>query len=337
MGGLVETFGQSLSEVVGPLADLVRWTSAQAFGPEVQKYWLWMAGGLIAIDLFYRCWSRPPSESFWSYSAHWRIYRHASAVMEYKFVVVRQLVNTILLAPLIVSALALANWGSKLLVSWLGPGPDWTPGPVALVIFSAIAVVLIDVGHYISHYIQHKVPFFWEFHKIHHAAEVLTPITAFRAHPVELILDSLFQNSMQALALAAFFYLYGGQHLVMAFVWVNVLLFLFFLIDNLRHTHVWISFGPALEHFISSPAQHQIHHSSAPQHLDTNLAQYFSFLDWIAGTLYIAREGETLEFGLFEGPDPELNTVWSWYWVPFKRAFRRLLPSRDASAPAQLV
>ena len=82
-----------------------------------------------------------------------------------------------------------------------------------------------------------------------------------------------------------------------------------------------------MEQILSSPAQHQIHHSKAPEHLDTNFSQYFSFLDWIAGTLYVPEERETLDFGLSEGPDPELKTVWSLYWVPVKRAFRRLLRS----------
>ena len=93
MGWLVETFGQNLNEVVGPLDDTARRLSAQVFGPDELRYWLWLAGALIAIDLFYRCWSRPASESFWSYSAPWRIYSHPSAVLEYKFILVRQLVN----------------------------------------------------------------------------------------------------------------------------------------------------------------------------------------------------------------------------------------------------
>ena len=76
---------------------------------------------------------------------------------------------------MLVSALALGNRGSKLLVSWLGAGPDWTPGPVALVAFGVVGLVLADTGHYLSHYVQHKVPFLWEFHRVHHAAEVLTP------------------------------------------------------------------------------------------------------------------------------------------------------------------
>ena len=87
---------------------------------------------------------------------------------------------------------------------------------------------------------------------------------------------------------------------------------------------MWVSFGPALERIFLSPAQHQIHHSRAPQHLDTNFALYFSFLDWIAGTLYVTKGTETLDLGLAEGADPELRTVWSLYWIPVKRAFRGL-------------
>jgi len=43
--------------------------------------------------------------------------------------------------------------------------------------------------------------------------------------------------------------------------------------------------------------------------VDTNFSQYFAFLDWIAGTLYVPQGQEELDFGLAEGPDPELTTV----------------------------
>ena len=36
---------------------------------------------------------------------------------------------------------------------------------------------------------------------------------------------------------------------------------------NLRHSHVWLPFGPKLERWLLSPAQHQLHHPLAtPQH-----------------------------------------------------------------------
>lgn len=305
-------------EVVRPLAE-------QAYRISEFRGWLWLSSALIAIDLFYRIANRPPSESFWSYSAPWRIYSHRSSILDYKFFLIRNLFTTFVIAPLLVSALALGKWGSDVLTAALGPGPGWTAGPAALLLFGAATLVLFDVGHFISHYIEHKTAFFWEFHKIHHAAEVLTPVTAFRVHPVETIFDTLLQAPLQALALALFYYLYGTELSVMTLVWIGSLYPVFYLVNTLRHTHVWFSFGPKLEHIFSSPAQHQIHHSRAPEHIDTNFSQYFSFLDWMAGTLYIPKQGErTLDFGLTEGPDPQLSSVRDLYVIPVKRAFRLL-------------
>ncbi|HEX5228299.1 MAG TPA: sterol desaturase family protein [Bryobacteraceae bacterium] len=324
---------QTWNVLLSPLAGFVHYVFANLLAPEERRYWLWLPGTLLAIDLLYRFGSRPRSESFWSYSAPWRIYAHPSAILDYKFLFVQKLVSASIIAPMLVSAIALGMWISKILGSLLGPGPGWRAGMATLVVFAVIRLVLFDIGHYVSHYIQHKVPFFWEFHKVHHAAEVLTPVTALRKHPVEDLLDSFFQGPLQALGLGVFYYLYGSQQSLLAFVGGNAIIVLYYVTDSLRHTHAWVSFGPVLEHVIASPAQHQIHHSRTSKHLDTNLAQYFSFLDWMAGTLYVPKGMETLDFGLHEGADPELTTVWSLYWIPLKRAVR-LLGRSNASGPA---
>src|SRR4029453_5732873 len=41
-----------------------------------------------------------------------------------------------------------------------------------------------SLGYWFNHWLSHKVPLLWEFHKVHHNAEVLTPLTNFRVHPV---------------------------------------------------------------------------------------------------------------------------------------------------------
>ena len=319
------TFSQNLTEILSPLAWGVHQFLARVWGPDDRNFWIWLAGALLVIDLLYRFWK-------WPGTALRRIYWHPSARLDYKFLFSQQLTNAFIIGPMLLSALALGTWGSTLLASWFGPGPAWTPGFWALVVFAVVRLVLFDIGHYISHSLQHKVPFFWEFHKVHHAAEVLTPVTAYRTHPIESVMDSVFQSPLQALSVAAFYYLYGGEHTVTIFAGMNAFLIPYFLISSLRHSHLWISFGPKLEHIFSSPAQHQIHHSSAPQHLDTNLSEYFSFIDWICGTLYVPQGKETLEFGLYQDTAHELDTLWSFYWVPFKRAFGRL-PRPSAPLP----
>ncbi|MFZ1773759.1 MAG: sterol desaturase family protein, partial [Rhizobiaceae bacterium] len=68
--------------------------------------------------------------------------------------------------------------------------------------------------------------------------------------------------------------------------------------NNLRHSHVWISYGPVIEHVFSSPAQHQIHHSRAQEHHNKNYGEIFSLWDWMFGTLYIPQGREEIAFGL---------------------------------------
>jgi sterol desaturase/sphingolipid hydroxylase (fatty acid hydroxylase superfamily) len=306
-----------------PFVDLLQPSTTQVLGHEFYG-WLWLSGSLIVIDLFYRIAHRSASEPFWSYSAPFRIYFHRSAILDYKFFLVQKLVIAFVTVPMLLWALALGRWGASVLLAWLGPEPQRIAGPGILVVFGVADLILFDVGHFISHYIQHKTAFFWEFHKIHHAAEVLTPITSFRVHPVESILDIAVQAPLQALALSVFYYWYGIGQSAMTLVWISMVYPLFYLVDTLRHSHLWISFGSKLEHVLSSPVQHQVHHSTLPQHVDTNFSRYFSFLDWLAGTLYIPKQDEALMFGLSEGPDPELETVWGLYWMPLKRAFRLL-------------
>src|SRR5665213_3606005 len=56
------------------------------------------------------------------------------------------------------------------------------------ILYTLVFFIAYDFGRFVAHSVQHDVPVLWEFHKVHHSAEVLTPITAFRAHPVDLAL-----------------------------------------------------------------------------------------------------------------------------------------------------
>ncbi|UXX83441.1 sterol desaturase family protein [Roseovarius pelagicus] len=59
---------------------------------------------------------------------------------------------------------------------------------------------------------------------------------------------------------------------------------------GLRHSHVWLGFGRVLEHILISPAQHQIHHSSAAEHRNKNYGEVLAIWDWMFGTLYVSRK-----------------------------------------------
>ena len=111
---------------------------------------------------------------------------------------------------------------------------------------------------------------------------------------------------------------------------VNLGLFLYYLLGyNLRHSHIWLSYPRWLSWLLVSPAQHQIHHSSAPAHFNKNLGFVFSFWDRMANTLYVPAHRETLDFGIGGGEDEEYDGVTALYLLPFRKAANLLLvPSR---------
>jgi sterol desaturase/sphingolipid hydroxylase (fatty acid hydroxylase superfamily) len=57
-----------------------------------------------------------------------------------------------------------------------------------------------DFALFFSHFLQHRIPWLWEFHKVHHSAEVMTLITVFRMHPVDNILVSSMGGLLSGLA-----------------------------------------------------------------------------------------------------------------------------------------
>jgi sterol desaturase/sphingolipid hydroxylase (fatty acid hydroxylase superfamily) len=61
-------------------------------------------------------------------------------------------------------------------------GPTTPTTLPAFVERSAITVMLFlayELGYWLNHYLSHRVPFLWEFHRVHHTATVLTPVTNF--------------------------------------------------------------------------------------------------------------------------------------------------------------
>lgn len=61
------------------------------------------------------------------------------------------------------------------------------------------------------HYCQHKISWLWAFHKVHHSAEGLTPLTANRHHPVDYALGAATAILLGAIGTVVFSRLHLGQ------------------------------------------------------------------------------------------------------------------------------
>ncbi len=255
-----------------------------------------------------------------------RIFLHRSALLDYRYVLINHVLQVVILGALIVNTATMTGGFLAFLRFALGgEGTNATPGPVASVIFTLCMVLALDGGLFVAHWLQHKIPTLWEFHTVHHSAEVLTPITVLRMHPVDMILNALTQAALLGAANAVFLYIYSAPVSEVTVVGANALTFLFFVGGyHLRHSHIWIMFPRGIRDPISSPALHHIHHSKSPKHFDKNFARIFTFWDRLAGTLYIPKQKEELEFGLEEKDHKQLSTIWQLYATPFRKAFGRL-------------
>ena len=104
---------------------------------------------------------------------------------------------------------------------------------------------------------------------------------------------------------------------------MNLVLFLFYFAGyNLRHSHIPLYYPDRLSRILISPAQHQVHHSNAPRHFDRNMGFMFAIWDRMAGTLYVPRRDEVLEFGLARGEEREFDSLARLYFLPVWKLYR---------------
>jgi sterol desaturase/sphingolipid hydroxylase (fatty acid hydroxylase superfamily) len=178
-----------------------------------------------------------------------------------------------------------------------------------------------ELGYWIDHYLKHRVPILWAFHKVHHTAEVLSPMTNFRVHPVDSVIFLNIVALVTGLAQGALGYGLGqaAQPLSMAGTNAIFLLFLFLMV-HLQHSHIWMAATGFWGRVILSPAHHQIHHSSDPAHFNRNFGSCLSVWDWVFGTLHVpARSRERLTFGV-EGVTGDPHGVTGGLITPFVEA-----------------
>ncbi|SLN71459.1 Fatty acid hydroxylase superfamily protein [Falsiruegeria litorea R37] len=266
------------------------------------------------------------------------VFLHGSAKIDYWIFLINQgvlfwMTVTVLLSPALVSELVLG------LANWIGlEGGNVETGLAGRVFYSAMLVLLWDFGASWAHYLKHRVPILWELHKVHHSAEVMTPVTAMRRHPIEAVFGSLVSAVVMGTGIAVWVFAFGQSPMpftifgTLAGIWVWRMAGY-----NLRHTHVWISYGDFWNRVFISPAQHQVHHSKSPEHFDTNFGHIFSFWDTLFGTLYLPQKDERVEFGIEDRDMEQFRSLWGVYITPVVKIWRRFCkkPSQNGQVPAE--
>ncbi|MCG8440708.1 MAG: sterol desaturase family protein [Caulobacterales bacterium] len=210
-------------------------------------------------------------------------------------------------------------------------------GPWEIAAFTVFIVLVWDFSASFTHYLKHRVPLLWELHKVHHSAEVLTPITAFRRHPLETVVNQLCQALMMGLGAGVWMVAFGapGEPLTVFGIYAGVYVWRL-LGYNLRHSHIALDYGPFWSRIFISPLQHQIHHSDDPRHYDSNFGHIFAFWDSLFGTLYVPKGDEQLTYGIDAEDMREHATLGGLYMAPLKNIAERLTPSAGAARTPRL-
>jgi len=301
--------------------------------------WLyWVTSYLIAMAILLlarRKEGDAARASFIQFAFPREVWLHPSAVLDYKYVAFHRAMAVLIYAPMVLGAIAIF---SKVMARFIPSGlsAEHVAGvPFGYILFTLTLFAAIDFGLFVVHYLLHRVPLLWHFHKVHHSAEVLTPITDYRAHPIEYFLYSAAQVIMAQLVTGVYVVLNHENAHFMTMFGINVFAFLFYSCAyQLRHSHIWLSYGPILSYVFISPAQHQIHHSIDRRHLNKNFGNTFAIWDALFGSLYVPRCREHLRYGLPDESARDYSTISNLYFLPFRRAFGSLPPAiRQRTAP----
>jgi sterol desaturase/sphingolipid hydroxylase (fatty acid hydroxylase superfamily) len=224
--------------------------------------------------------------------------------------------------------------GPGVVQSWLlqrfGHSPlTLLPDGGSAVTLQVILVLLArDFGRFMWHYQGHVVPFFWEFHKGHHSAEVLHPLGV-RTHPVDMFIRNTYTGVGSGLIAGTLIYLLGMSYSATAIAYVTLALAIFGVGEIFEHTHVRISFGKTLDRFFYAPYMHHFHHGAGPEHMNVNLGITggLTLWDYLFGTLYWPKPGEKVVWGASLQELGEQNphrTLQGFFCGPFVAALRTL-------------
>jgi sterol desaturase/sphingolipid hydroxylase (fatty acid hydroxylase superfamily) len=199
-------------------------------------------------------------------------------------------------------------------------------GPVTIVIFTVTMLVAYDISYYLYHVAQHRFPFLWELHKVHHSAEVMVGITKDRVHPLDELMNRVWDGVIPGICFGIWS-LIALDPVELTIFGINVYVMRnILMMDFVRHTHFKISFG-SLNNIILCPHWHQLHHSIDPRHYDKNFGLLFSFWDRIFGTQFVPDPEEDFRFGLIDRDVRDYQSLFGLYILPLKKMWRHIARS----------
>jgi sterol desaturase/sphingolipid hydroxylase (fatty acid hydroxylase superfamily) len=164
---------------------------------------------------------------------------------------------------------------------------DWRPvmwsGWPGLV----LDLLLLDVWIYWWHRLNHRLPFLWRFHEVHHLDETLDTTSALRFHFGEVVLSALVR---------------AGVIILLAVPLTSVVVFevLLLLSTLLHHSNLKLPlrFEKPLSLFIVTPSIHWVHHHAIKADTDSNYATVLSIWDRLFSSVSKTQRSVEMKIGV---------------------------------------
>ena len=161
------------------------------------------------------------------------------------------------------------------------------PAWLQLVIF----FVLSDFVQWVTHILLHKVPAFWNFHKVHHSVKEM----GFAAHLRYHWMENILYKPLKLLVVMVL----GGFEPEQAYI----VHFIAITIGHFNHANIKLTYGP-LKYIFNNPVMHLYHHAyNLPEgKYGVNFGISLSLWDYLFGTYHTPEESGGIPLG-FDGDE----------------------------------
>lgn len=278
-------------------------------------YWLYILSSIFIASIYLMIYKKEKKVNLSK-----KLWLHPSGVLDYKYFFISLFIKTLLIFPFLIAASDIAMFTYEYLLLQYGSIQVTLLSKTnVMILYTVVLFVVSDFTSYWIHRFLHTIPFLWEFHKVHHSAKVLNPLTFYRIHPLENVLFSLRYALSIGFTSGVFIYFFGSLIGIVEIIGVNLILFIFLLMgSNLRHSHIKIKYPKLLENFFISPYQHQIHHST--KFYNKNYGAYLAIWDKLFGSIAYSSCVRRMKLGVHRDEFQSINSL---LFKPFVLLVRR--------------
>jgi len=167
--------------------------------------------------------------------------------------------------------------------------------------------IVLDFVQWTTHILLHKIPFLWQFHKIHHSVKEM----GFAAHLRYHWMENILYKPLKTFGVM----ILGGFEPEQAYI----VHFIAITIGHLNHANIKLSWGP-FKYLLNNPIMHLYHHAySLPKgKFGVNFGISLSLWDYLFKTSYIPNPDAHIKLG-FPGDEKLPKTFWKQFTYGFKQ------------------